>query len=202
MACFIPLLGLCSLAVANPIAGAVDHIAHHVKDDFSANVSTHTTGDFSANVTTDVGAHIPLSTDYVGCYAEPLGGARALTRASLKHPALTVPVCQDFCKGYRLYGLEFGNECYCGYKLDSGAFQVPDSACGAPCIGDLTQTCGGNNLLSLYKSNFTLQVPKVDYTPKGCFAEPPNSRALRRVIATDKVCLACLCSVHAAGQHN
>lgn len=62
-----------------------------------------------------------------------------------------------------------------------------------PCIGDLTQTCGGGNLISLYKSNFTLQVPKVNYTPQGCYAEPQNSRALHRVVATDKVCLTPSC---------
>lgn len=70
--------------------------------------------DFTANVTTDVtinnsaGAHIPLGTGYVGCYREATGN-RALSRAALTHPRLTVGVCQDFCKGYRYYGLEHGN---------------------------------------------------------------------------------------------
>lgn len=107
MASFILLLGLWSLAVANPIDSAVNDVAPHAEDDFSANVTAGHWGDFSSNVTTDViaskaaSAKIPLSTSYVGCYAEPLGGTRALSRATLKHPVLTIGVCQDFCKGYR-----------------------------------------------------------------------------------------------------
>ncbi|KAH8750535.1 WSC domain-containing protein [Diaporthe sp. PMI_573] len=180
MASFILLLGLCALAVANPLASATNDVTLLATDDFSANVTTHATVDESDT------AHIPLSTSYVGCYREATG-TRALSRATLTHPRLTIGVCQDFCKGYRYYGLEFGNECYCGYKLHDSTYQVPDSACALPCIGDLTQTCGGGNLLSLYKSNLTMQVPKVNYTPQGCYAEPQNSRALHRVLATDKL---------------
>lgn len=86
MASFICLLGLCSLAVTNPVVS--------------------TTNDVTANVTTDVtinnaaSAHIPLGTNYVGCYREATG-TRALSRATLTHPRLTIGVCQDFCKGYR-----------------------------------------------------------------------------------------------------
>lgn len=86
MAFFILLLGLSSLVVANPVAGI--------------------TGDVSINVTADATvndsgtAHIPLSTNYVGCYREATG-TRALSRATLTHPRLTVGVCEDFCKGYR-----------------------------------------------------------------------------------------------------
>lgn len=109
MAYFIILLGLCSLAVPNPIASAANDVAPNAEGDFSANVTT----DIIASKA--VSAQIPLSTSYVGCYAEPLGGTRALSRATLKHPVLTIGVCQDFCKGYR----------YC--MLDS-------SPCGLPSL--------------------------------------------------------------------
>lgn len=82
MASFILLLGLCSLAIANPVVSTTD--------DVTANVTI-------SNSNT---AHIPLSTGYVGCYREATG-TRALGRAALTHPRLTVGVCQDFCKGYR-----------------------------------------------------------------------------------------------------
>lgn len=86
MASFILFLGLCSLAVANPVVS--------ITDDFTANVTTDVTINNIAR------AHIPLSTNYVGCYREATG-TRALSRAALTHPRLTVGVCQDFCKGYR-----------------------------------------------------------------------------------------------------
>lgn len=99
-------------------------------------------------------------------------------------------------------GVEFGNECYCGYRLHESAYQVPDSSCTVPCIGDITQICGGGNLLSLYKSSFTLQVPSVNYTPQGCYAEPQNSRALHRVLSSDKVRLASTDFLFVAHQHD
>jgi hypothetical protein len=94
MASFILLLGLCSLAVANPLASATNDVTPLATDDFSANVTTHITVDESDT------AHIPLSTSYVGCYREATG-TRALSRATLTHPRLTIGLCQDFCKGYR-----------------------------------------------------------------------------------------------------
>lgn len=203
MASFILLLGLCSLAVAKPVTG---NTADVVAD----------------NVTT---AQPPASTGYVGCYREGTD-ARALTRAALTHPRLTIGVCQDFCKGYRFCtfstrqpallfvasspsntvcfagGLEYGNECFCGYRIHNGAYQVPDSSCTVPCVGDPSETCGGGNLLSVYKSNFTVQEPRVNYTAQGCYAEPQDSRALHRVLSSFKVCSrAPACFLLVAEQH-
>lgn len=86
MASFILFLGLCSLAVANPVVS--------ITDDVSANVTTDLTINNSGS------DHIPMSAGYVGCYSEATG-TRALSRATLTHPRLTIGVCQDFCKGYR-----------------------------------------------------------------------------------------------------
>lgn len=86
MAAFILLLSLCSLAIANPVVS--------ITDDVTANVTTDVT------IKNSNTAHISLSTSYVGCYREATG-IRALSRATLSHPRLTVGVCQDFCKGYR-----------------------------------------------------------------------------------------------------
>lgn len=149
MASFVLLLGLCYIAVANPLASI--------------------TADVEANdlVTTNA----PAVSDYIGCYHEGTMG-RALTRSALTHPLLTVGVCRDFCRGYRfcksrlgilfrlwwvlavsdiicsIDGLEYGDECYCGYQLLNSAYQVPESSCTVPCVGDPTETCGGGNLLS------------------------------------------------------
>lgn len=94
MASFIFLLGLCSLAVANLLASATDDVKARGTDEVSANV---TTDDIVNDSDT---AYSSLSTHYVGCYSEA-AGIRALSRATLTHPRLTIGVCQDFCKGYR-----------------------------------------------------------------------------------------------------
>ncbi|KAL1864253.1 hypothetical protein Daus18300_007850 [Diaporthe australafricana] len=164
MASFILLLGLCSLAVAKPVtSNTVNFVANGVA-----------TADTSS------------SDGYVGCYREGTDG-RALTRASLSHPRLTVGACEDFCRGDRYYGLEYGNECYCGYSIRNAAYQVPDSSCTVPCVGDHKEICGGGDLLSIYKSNFTFQQPMVKYTAQGCYGEPQGSRALHRVLSSAKM---------------
>lgn len=83
-----------------------------------------------------------------------------------------------------MLGVEYGTECYCGTYLGFGSYQVPDSACDAPCGGDGTQTCGGGNLLSVYKMNFTSQNPKQKFASMGCYSEPPGGRALDRVLSS------------------
>lgn len=86
MASFIVLLGLCSLVIANPVVSITDDVTANVTADITINNSTS--------------AHIPPGSGYVGCYREATG-IRALGRATLTHPRLTVGVCEDFCKGYR-----------------------------------------------------------------------------------------------------
>lgn len=86
MASFIVLLGLCSLVISNPVVSITDDVTANVTADFTINNSA--------------GAHIPLGNGYVGCFREATG-TRALGRAALTHPRLTVGVCEDFCKGYR-----------------------------------------------------------------------------------------------------
>lgn len=86
MASFILLLGLCSLTIANPVVS--------ITDDVTANVTADVTINNSAN------SYVPQGAGYIGCYREATG-VRALGRATLTHPRLTVGVCEDFCSGYR-----------------------------------------------------------------------------------------------------
>ncbi|CAN8102201.1 unnamed protein product [Discula destructiva] len=118
---------------------------------------------------------------YQGCFREGTWG-RALVQKTYSSPSLTTAACASYCAGFRYYGTEYGNECFCGTKLDHGAYQVPDSACNTPCAGAQSETCGGGNLLSLYKTSFTDQIPQLNYTYKGCVGEPDSERALDRVI--------------------
>lgn len=119
-----------------------------------------------------------------GCYQEGTDG-RALTGNAFVQDNMTVEICQTLCNGTRFYGLEYGNQCYCGTKLDNDAYQVPDSSCAIPCSGDTTKTCGGLSLLSLYRNNFTSQFPAYDYVEKGCYREPSDHRALTRVLTSN-----------------
>lgn len=86
-----------------------------------------------------------------------------------------------------MFGVEYGTECYCGMHLGAGAYQVPQSACDVPCGGNEGQICGGVNLLSVYRLNFTSQTPDQEFTSLGCYAEPSDDRALERVLSSPQM---------------
>ena len=90
---------------------------------------------------------------YSGCIMEVPG--RALNATSLVADDMTVDKCVGFCQsgGYKMAGLEFGSECYCGNSLAGGASTSSMSyECKRPCSGDSTQICGGPDAINLYIS--------------------------------------------------
>ncbi|KAI1420608.1 WSC domain-containing protein [Xylaria sp. FL1777] len=102
---------------------------------------------------------------YAGCWNETTGlsgttGLRALGGPSeVLRGQMTVELCLDFCAhgsgqmhAYRLAGLEYSRECWCGDTLNSLSVRLPDAACDTPCDGANATACGGALRLSLYNS--------------------------------------------------
>ncbi|GAP85950.1 putative WSC domain-containing protein [Rosellinia necatrix] len=107
---------------------------------------------------------------YVGCWNESAGlpgttGLRALDGGSSRvlPGEMTVSRCLAFCaaggdsatharRPYRLAGLEYSRECWCGDKLSSLSVLLPDAACDTPCDGANATACGGALKLTLYNS--------------------------------------------------
>ncbi|KAI0818048.1 WSC domain-containing protein [Xylaria sp. FL0064] len=96
---------------------------------------------------------------YAGCWNETYGlagtnGLRALDGASEVLPGeMTVEKCLDFCApAYRLAGLEYSRECWCGEELNSLSVRLPDAACDTPCDGANSTACGGALRLTVYNS--------------------------------------------------
>ena len=75
----------------------------------------------------------------VGCIAEGSGG-RALTAASTTSDSMSLNMCATFCqsKGFKLAGIEFGRECYCGNNFSNGASSntVAKDQCNTPCASN------------------------------------------------------------------
>lgn len=80
--------------------------------------------------------------------------ARALTGASEVQGNLTLEGCAGFCGGIgaTYFGVEYGNECYCGTKLASTSSIGDSATCDIPCAGKSTETCGGSFRLSVYST--------------------------------------------------
>lgn len=103
------------------------------------------------------GAQNTLRQNYTaaGCFRD--GSARYLIGAvSRGNSSMTLQSCVDFCaaKDYPLAGAEYGNECYCGSQLSNSTIAMlrPD-ACGKPCAGQSSTTCGGGSFaMNIYNA--------------------------------------------------
>ncbi|KAF7930040.1 hypothetical protein BELL_0253g00090 [Botrytis elliptica] len=137
---------------------------------------------------------------YAGCFIDPSSPSALLFRTDLNSQNMTVEICVDFCKGngYKYAGLEYYGECFCGASV--GGPQTSESNCSFPCTGDNTESCGGNDILSVYQDTTFPTVDSTtisDYTPMGCYSDlGPNGRTLAwkqdQILDADLTIEACL----------
>ncbi|KAL8826220.1 MAG: hypothetical protein Q9170_007485 [Blastenia crenularia] len=87
---------------------------------------------------------------YAGCYTDSTS-ARVLTGKYVPDSALTIEKCAAACKGYAIFGAEYGSQCYCGNSFAGPTAVVGEGECGYVCAGNAMQLCGAGNRLSVYK---------------------------------------------------
>lgn len=126
---------------------------------------------------------------YKGCYVDPPG--RAMTGApGSPSRDMTPEKCIATCiaNGFKIAGLEYAEECFCGNALNNGAPKTAESDCNMACAGDNTQMCGAGNRLSIYSDGEVTvhPVPKVqdedlpeDWEYKGCVFDNANPYILQ-----------------------
>jgi hypothetical protein len=88
-----------------------------------------------------------------GCIQEVQG--RALTGDSKASDDMTLEQCGAYCtgKGFSMFGVEYGRECYCGNQFSNGASASTLSGqCNMPCAGNSAEVCGGPNAINLYSA--------------------------------------------------
>lgn len=119
---------------------------------------------------------------YAGCFEDPSSPERALLyNSNLPTDAMTVEKCVAFCKGnlYEYAGLEYYGQCFCGSSVNGP--QLPESSCTFPCTGNSSQTCGGNDIISVYQDPTFPIVDDTtisDFQSIGCYSEGSNGRSL------------------------
>ncbi|KAJ8065071.1 hypothetical protein OCU04_005784 [Sclerotinia nivalis] len=119
---------------------------------------------------------------YAGCFIDPSDPSALLFRTNINSQNMTVEICVDFCKGngYKYAGLEYYGECFCGASV--GGPQTVESNCSFPCTGNNNESCGGNDILSVYQDTTfpTVDTTTIsDYSPMGCYSDlGPNGRTL------------------------
>jgi hypothetical protein len=76
--------------------------------------------------------------------------------------------------------LEYYGECFCGASVAGP--QIDESNCNYPCTGNQSETCGGNDILSVYQDpTFPADNTSTisDYQSSGCWTDDsPNGRTL------------------------
>lgn len=90
---------------------------------------------------------------YQGCYKDD-GKNRLLNGTAYSDSVYNaVSSCNDFCEGYRFFGVEFSAQCFCSNSLDptSNTYLSSDADCNFTCCADRKTSCGGLWHISVYE---------------------------------------------------
>ncbi|KAK0662016.1 WSC domain-containing protein [Lasiodiplodia hormozganensis] len=121
---------------------------------------------------------------YQGCYSDP---GSVLPLKAYSRDDNTIDSCTATCagQGYKIAGLEYGVECWCGNTMGYKAQVTTDQACTMACAGNSTQICGNSYRLSVFSTgNITSAAQPSSptqvgsYSLLGCYSEASSGRAL------------------------
>ncbi|KAF4975873.1 hypothetical protein FZEAL_7396 [Fusarium zealandicum] len=129
---------------------------------------------------------------YMGCFTDGGDGGRTLAKASFTGSAVSLDTCFAFCKrnNYPLFGMEYGQECYCGSAPKTQATLTGDGECRMPCKGDPSQKCGAGNRISIWNNTewspmARPETKNIQHLYEGCYTEGRGRRALASAKASD-----------------
>ncbi|KAI5450005.1 hypothetical protein NCC49_003767 [Naganishia albida] len=108
---------------------------------------------------------IPNGWAYTDCVSDS-GNPRGLQGYTFDSSTMTVNLCITTCqsKGFKLAGLQYGRQCYCGNAMSAGT-GASTTGCTMPCAGASDEQCGNG-----YKSSLYTSVSSV-VSPLGCYKD-------------------------------
>lgn len=124
---------------------------------------------------------------YAGCYTDSSSSNSFAYKAYTDTATNTIEKCTNTCNGsgYKIAGLEFGQECYCGNVIAASAQKTTDEGCNDVCTGNSSQICGDQNRLSIYSNRppSILTPPTApliigSYAYQGCYRDNNPDRSL------------------------
>ncbi|KAF7440239.1 hypothetical protein PC9H_000583 [Pleurotus ostreatus] len=138
---------------------------------FGASTSSSVTSSPTPTSTSSSATPTSTSISYssLGCYNDP-AEARVLNGGMTSSSSQTIASCAASCaaQGSTYFGTEYGNECWCGSSIRTGATVASSGDCSMPCAGKASDICGSSYRLSLYKlgsSTSSTTVPTSSPTP-------------------------------------
>ncbi|KAL5617780.1 hypothetical protein FOVSG1_000002 [Fusarium oxysporum f. sp. vasinfectum] len=120
-----------------------------------------------------------------GCFAREADTKNrtvlTLTKAEHVKP-MSITACQSFClqRGWRVWGIQNGDSCFCDNQLRMDSQIVDDSKCNMHCNGNTTNVCGGKDAIEVFSEDSDDQLLPVEYGSLGCYVweEVPPVRGL------------------------
>lgn len=130
-----------------PCAGNISEVCGgasrlSVYDLNNAIISLPTLTTSSISVPTFTGA--PTGWAPLGCYNDSVNARTLNTQIySIAGTSMSVDACLSACifGGYKLSGVEYGSECYCGHEIEN--YGAVATGCTMACTGNSTEFCGG-----------------------------------------------------------
>ncbi|PAA59533.1 hypothetical protein BOX15_Mlig015747g2 [Macrostomum lignano] len=121
---------------------------------------------------------------FSGCYTDTAQRPTIEGRKEINAKGMSRTKCLNACakRGYKLFGLKSGSECYCGNNLMHSSL-ADAGKCSLPCPGDKSQQCGGKSEMSIYKINdvtffdkLTTEVTAAAFY--GCYKDDDNKQSV------------------------
>jgi len=88
--------------------------------------------------------------NFYSCVTD-IRSARTLSAKTTSNSAMTLEMCATYCSGYKYFGTEYSDECYCGNQFTTGATLAANSDCSMTCAGNSAELCGAGDRLSVYQ---------------------------------------------------
>ncbi|KAJ9121863.1 hypothetical protein QFC22_002486 [Naganishia vaughanmartiniae] len=123
------------------------------------------------------------------CMTEATSG-RALSGPSYTDTVgMTLETCATFCNGYKYFGTEYGQECYCGNYFNAGSVVASNNDCSKTCSGSETELCGAGSRLTTYQLTSGSSVSLISQAPPGSTpTAAAGSTATAAAIASTSAC--------------
>lgn len=104
---------------------------------------------------TPTAAPAPTGYAYSGCFLD--NAERLLNGSYTSDTETTVKLCESYCtsgtgQDYPLFGVEVGNQCFCGSSFTQIPVPLNSSECNYGCVGDLSIQCGGYWAIQVYSA--------------------------------------------------
>ena len=64
--------------------------------------------------------------------------------------AMTAATCNGQCQGFKYFGLQNGNACFCGNDYGNKGGKAPETECNMTCTGSSAEMCGSSEHNSIY----------------------------------------------------